>query len=77
MSRGDYSQKDDPYGIEAEYSAQSASDAAYHSANNSCTDERGNTLTKPRGIPTQAEADAIIEDRSRRARQFRGSVGQA
>jgi hypothetical protein len=58
---GDYSQKNDPYGIEAEYSSQSPMNSAYRSKNTTCTDKRGNTLTKPRGVPTQDEADAIVK----------------
>jgi glycosyltransferase involved in cell wall biosynthesis len=49
-SPSDYSQSGDPYGIEKEYTAQSAA-----------VDVRGNSLTGPRSIPTQAEADAIVE----------------
>jgi hypothetical protein len=57
--KGDYSQPGDPYGIEEEYSAQSAASSA-SSGGSSSGDQRGNTVTAPRGIPTQAEADAIV-----------------
>lgn len=49
VSGGDYSQADDPYGIAAEYTSQSAA-----------VDVRGNSPIVPRGLPTQEEADAIV-----------------
>jgi hypothetical protein len=60
--KGDYSQAGDPYGIEQEYSAQSAATVATSPKKPSSGqgDERGNTLMTPRGIPTQAEVDAIL-----------------
>lgn len=58
----DYSQPGDPYGI-AEYTAQSADQdttSGKRSQGSSAVDVRGNEVLKPRGIPTQAEADAIV-----------------
>lgn len=58
----DYSQANDPYGIWAEYTAQSADqDVTIHHRREaqSSTDVRGNSVCVPRGIPTQAEADAV------------------
>jgi hypothetical protein len=61
--KGDYAQPGDPYGIEAEYSAQSATDVATSPkpTTSGDVDKRGNTRTLPRSIPTQAEVDAIVE----------------
>lgn len=61
MSR-DYSQPGDPYGI-GEYTAQSADQdtaSVARSQGSSAVDVRGNEVLKPRGIPTQAEADKIM-----------------
>jgi hypothetical protein len=58
---GDYSQSGDPYRIEQVYSSQSAASVASSPlrwTTGEC-DVRGNTATGPRGIPTQAEADAV------------------
>jgi hypothetical protein len=57
----DYSQPGDPYGI-SEYTAQSADQdvqVRHKSAGIAGVDIRGNEALPPRGIPTQAEADAI------------------
>lgn len=54
------SQVSDPYGI-AEYTNQSAETAAPGvKLKRSDGDVRGNTLLPVRGIPTQAEADAVM-----------------
>lgn len=53
----DYRQKDDPYKI-SEYTAQSAIEPSKSNVRVD-GDQRGNTVMKPRGVPTQAEADAI------------------
>lgn len=57
----DYSLPGDPYGV-AEYTAQSAEPLSDHrkSSQPSGVDVRGCTLAAPRGIPTQAEVDAIL-----------------
>lgn len=55
----DYSQPGDPYGIAVTYTHQSAAAEARSSLASPDHDIRGNSLTRPRGIPTQAEADAI------------------
>lgn len=59
MSR-DYSDAEDRYGI-SEYTAQSADRDVVGPRRKSGGDRdaRGNSLTQPRGIPTQAEADAV------------------
>lgn len=57
MSR-DYSQPGDPYGIAAEYTSQSAAEPSRPMLDQS-VDVRGNALCMPRGIPSQAEADAV------------------
>lgn len=56
----DYSQHGDPYGI-SEYSNQSA-DTINPSPKHTRPDGdvRGNTQMVARGIPTQAEADAVM-----------------
>lgn len=63
----DYAQIGDPYGISAEYRQQSAesADANFRkrSTGSSSVDVRGNEVMRPRGIPTQAEADAIVAGR--------------
>jgi hypothetical protein len=61
MSR-DYADLQDPYGIRQEYTSQSADtnveDRSRRKAGGD-HDVRGNTLIRPRGIPTQEEADRI------------------
>lgn len=58
----DYSQIGDPYGINDEYTAQSAHEGIRtKQSESSAHDVRGNTVSQPRGIPTQAEADAIMK----------------
>lgn len=57
MSR-DYAQEGDPYGIHAEYTSQSAVEPS-RPMRDPNLDVRGNALCVPRGIPTQAEADAV------------------
>lgn len=61
MSR-DYSQPGDPYGIISEYTAQSADQSVERAPRPSGEglDVRGNQSVPARGIPTQAEADAIM-----------------
>jgi hypothetical protein len=57
----DYSQPNDLYGI-SEMTAQSADQDVNGSVwrkSGSDRDVRGNTLIKPRGIPTQEECDRI------------------
>jgi hypothetical protein len=61
MSR-DYSQHGDPYGINREYTAQSADQDVRHAArreHSDSVDARGNPSLPPRGMPTQAECDVI------------------
>lgn len=61
----DYSQPGDPYDI-SEYTAQSAdTDLSRPSWKKSGGDRdgRGNHILLPRGLPTQEEADAIVEER--------------
>jgi hypothetical protein len=55
----DYSQKGDPYGINAEYTSQSLLKDAGAPIQQDGYDARGNEMLEPRGLPTQAEADAI------------------
>ena len=58
----DYSQPGDPYRIAQEYTAQSADQDVIGEQWNKAggdRDVRGNSVMKPRGVPTQAEADAI------------------
>lgn len=59
----DYSQPGDPYGL-SEYTAQSADQDVigekWEKAGGD-RDVRGNTTMPARGVPTQAEADAIKE----------------
>lgn len=66
MTMRDYSQFGDPYGILEEYTAQSADrdvQVPYKSSGVAGSkDVRGNTILVPRGIPTQAEADAITNE---------------
>jgi hypothetical protein len=60
----DYSQDGDPYGI-SEYTAQSADQDVSHAArrqHSDSVDVRGNESLPPRGVPTQAEADAIMRE---------------
>ena len=60
----DYSQENDPYGIAEEYTVQSADrevQAPLWNKSGGDRDVRGNSLVKPRSIPTQAEADAIVK----------------
>lgn len=62
MSR-DYSQVGDPYGIAAQYTSQSAVGASAPGRDRSGNfDLRGNTIVRPRGVPTQEEADAMEEE---------------
>jgi hypothetical protein len=56
----DYSQIGDPYRIAAEYTAQSATTDVVHPIQQVGLDVRGNQMLKPRSLPTQAEADAIM-----------------
>lgn len=61
----DYSQPGDPYGV-AEYTSQSADQdltGPVWQKSGGDRDVRGNTMFIPRGIPTQAEADAIVAGR--------------
>lgn len=61
----DYSQPGDPYHI-AEMTAQSADSdvgAPRWKKSGGDRDVRGNTLLKPRGIPTQDEADRIAKEK--------------
>lgn len=57
----DYSQPHDPYGINREYTAQSAdTDVANRpKKHDEVADVRGNTVAPVRSLPTQEEADAI------------------
>lgn len=48
-AKGDYAQSGDPYGIEKEYTAQSAA-----------VDVQGNSETPVRSLPTQEETDAVV-----------------
>lgn len=57
----DHSQPGDLYGI-SEYTSQSFTAEATKPMRSSDTDIRGNTILKPRGIPTQAEADRITKE---------------
>lgn len=61
MAERDYSQEGDPYGITAEYTSQSAVESAAGRMTSGSVDVRGNTLLKPRTLPTQDEADAIAK----------------
>ena len=57
----DYSQPGDPYGI-SEMTAQSADTDVLGTPwkkSGGDRDVRGNTLVRPRGVPTQAEADEL------------------
>jgi hypothetical protein len=57
----DYSQPNDPYGI-SEMTAQSADqdvNGPVWRRSGGDRDVRGNTLVKPRSVPTQEECDAI------------------
>lgn len=59
----DYSDASDPYGITAEYTAQSAdqdvSGPVWQKAGGD-RDGYGNRLLAPRGIPTQQECDEVV-----------------
>ena len=62
----DYSQTGDPYGI-SEYTSQSADQELHGKVwrkSGGDRDVRGCTTIKPRGIPTQAEADAIVREKN-------------
>lgn len=54
----DYSQDGDPYGIAVAYTSQSADDGlvASREVRVAGVDVRGNSLSVPRSLPTQAEA---------------------
>lgn len=59
--RRDYSQLGDPYGL-AEYTEQSADTDVVRQERlplSGQVDIRGNPVCVPRGIPTQAECDAV------------------
>lgn len=57
----DYSQAGDPYHIAEEYTSQSAAqDAPAWKKVGGDRDVRGNSLIAVRGLPTQAEADAVV-----------------
>jgi hypothetical protein len=59
----DYSQAGDPYHIAEEYTAQSAaqdSPGPVWKKVGGDRDVRGNSLIAVRGLPTQAEADAVV-----------------
>lgn len=65
---GDYSQENDPYGIAAEYTGQSAA-----------VDRRGNEVMPARSIPTQEEADKVAADAeaemvARRSHRFDNAI---
>jgi hypothetical protein len=58
----DYSELADPYGINREYTVQSADQdvgRASRGPQSGETDVRGNQTLPARGVPTQEEADAI------------------
>lgn len=55
----DHSQPGDPYGITAVYTSQAFLEDSGSPMRDPNLDMRGNALCAPRGIPTQAEADAI------------------
>jgi hypothetical protein len=63
--KGDYAQDGDPYGIQSEYSSQSAATQETSKATTKLegSDERGCTVFTPRDIPTQAEVDALMRKR--------------
>jgi hypothetical protein len=56
----DYSQEGDPYGI-SEYTGQSPVPPTEKKVRPD-GDVRGNSVCKPRGVPTQEECDAIKKE---------------
>ena len=65
MNFRDYSQEGDPYHI-SEYTSQSADQDMRGKAWNKSggdRDIRGNSLIQPRSLPTQDEANAIVQQK--------------
>jgi hypothetical protein len=65
MMNRDYSDDTDPYGINGEYTVQSADQDVGRTARgpqSGGTDVRGNLTLPARGVPTQQEADVIKKE---------------
>ena len=66
MANNNYAQDGDPYGIDTEYTVQSAAvdlpRGPLWKKSGGDRDIRGNSIIQPRSLPTQAEADMIKQN---------------